>query len=114
MNSKKVKSYLLSVALLFAGLSFVSSSSVAATPVGELPPQVAQDTTSLLFFFWGYLDGEDEIEWLSESGLPYSLRQIAAIIRSQITIFAAHPYSIAYLYGRLIAYERAADRLGEP
>lgn len=114
-NHVSFKSIILFALALVLGLVAAPVAAVANEPVppaiSELPPQVTQNATTAIFYFYGVLDAEQAAE---SPELIHSLRFVALINRMQATLFAHSPVMFSYLWGRADGFDRAADRAGEP
>lgn len=107
-------------ALIICGPSFSSSYPINSVPsriaLPQVPPQITANTTTLLFFVWGYLDAQDEIEEYDALTTPhYSFRLLAVSNRTAaVAVFFDIPEAFAYFWGKAEAFDHEADRRGEP
>lgn len=103
--------------LIICGPSFASSSQTSSVPARSSPPaipvEITENSTALLFFFWGYLSAEDTINFVDGMS-HHSFRDMAAIARSLADRLFGNLPAMAYALGRAYAFDREADRRGEP
>ena len=94
--------------LLVFLLAFAPASQAYYQPV--FPVEVTLNSTTVLFYFWGYTEAQHEIS-ITDYRVP--LRQLVDSNRRHAEFFRENPIMFAYLWGRADAFAREADWRGE-
>lgn len=96
--------------LILAGLSLAVPAQASPPPA---PPVVTENSTNLLFYFWGYLEAQEEIADMEESGIDHPpIWMIANNARTLTNLFRDFPPFYSYLVGRADALAHEATKRG--
>ena len=112
-----MKNLLRCVALsIVLAVSLVPPARAWTPPTYSPPVYVTESTTNLLFYFWGYMDGQATADSLAPGDHQMSFRDMAIINRTLAAVLSYHSnahHVAAYVLGRADAFAAAAEEVGE-